>query len=134
MAEQNGTGKGTLARTRAEQEFEEVYRRYDEAFRARDVETFLGFYREDVTKIDAGGDVQWSRAEVAELFRVLFEMEFTSAFEPLKTVVTDNTAVVVLDCTLTFADFTERFFTALTFTKADGEWKVLAAASTNVPG
>ena len=122
-----------LTKTRSEQDFEETYRRYNQAFEARDVEGFLRFYRDDATKIDASGDAQWNKQEIAELFGGLFQMDFTARFEPVKEVVADHTALVVLDSTLTFADFEEHFLTALTFTKEDGDWKILVAASTNVP-
>lgn len=110
-----------------------MYRRYNEAFDARDVDGFMRFYREDVTKIDSTGDAQWNREQVAALFGGLFQMSFTSSFVTLKEVIGEQTALLILDSTLTFADFEEHFLTALTFTKQDGEWKVLVASSTNFP-
>ncbi|MBY8870785.1 nuclear transport factor 2 family protein [Micromonospora sp. PLK6-60] len=110
-----------------------MYRRYNEAFDARDVDGLMRFYRDDVTKIDSTGDAQWDKEQVAALFHGLFQMSFTSSFVPMKEVIGEHTALLVLDSTLTFPDFEEHFITALTFTKQDGEWKLLVAASTNFP-
>lgn len=110
-----------------------MYRRYNDAFEARDVDGLMRFYRDDVTKIDSTGDAQWNREQVAELFGGLFQMSFTSSFVPVKEVIDEHTALLILDSTLTFADFEEHFLTALTFTRRDGEWKLLVAASTNFP-
>lgn len=129
----DGTETRTLTRTRAEQEFDEMYRRYNDAFEARDVDGFMRFYRDDVTKIDSTGAAQWNREQVAALFGGLFTMNFTSSFVPVKEVIGEHTALLVLDSTLTFDDFQEHFLTALTFTRQDGEWRVLVAASTNFP-
>ncbi|MEV0155440.1 nuclear transport factor 2 family protein [Micromonospora sp. NPDC050686] len=133
MPGQNGTETRTLTRTRAEQEFDEMYRRYNEAFDARDVDGLMRFYRDDVTKIDSTGDAQWNKEQVAALFEGLFQMTFTSSFVTMKEVIGEHTALLVLDSTLTFPDFEEHFLTALTFTKQDGEWQVLVAASTSFP-
>jgi uncharacterized protein (TIGR02246 family) len=133
MPGQHSTETSTLTGTGFEQEFDEMYRRYNAAFDARDVSGFMGFYRDDATKIDSSGDVQWDKEQITALFSGLFQMEFTSRFEPVKQVVTEHTALVVLDSTMTFDEFEEHFITALTFTKAVGDWKVVVAASTAFP-
>src|SRR5688500_17650656 len=103
MTVRNGAETRTVTRTRSEQEFDETYRRYNEAFDARDVDGFMRFFRDDATKIDSTGDAQWNKEQIAALFGGLFQMEFTSRIVTLKEVIDDHTALVVLDCTLTFS-------------------------------
>jgi uncharacterized protein (TIGR02246 family) len=133
MPGQDVTETRTLTRSPSEQEFDEMYRRYNAAFEARDVDGFMRFYRDDATKIDSTGHAQWAKEQIAALFGGLFQMTFTSSFVPVKKVIGEHTALVVLDSTLTFADFEQHFLTALTFTKGDGGWQVLVAASTDFP-
>lgn len=117
----------------AEQLFDDAVRRYNEAFAARDANRFLEFFRDDATKIDSSGDAQWDKSQIAALFEGLFTMEFEETVTPVKKVVDGDTALLVTDIKLVFDGFAEHFLTALTFTNRDGDWKVLAAASTNLP-
>lgn len=117
----------------AEQLFDDTVRRYNEAFADRDADRFLEFFREDATKIDSSGDVQWDKEQIAGLFGELFKMDFESTSTPVKKIVDGDTALLVTDIKLVFEDFAEHFLTALTFTHSNGDWKVLVAASTNLP-
>ncbi|SFB25843.1 conserved hypothetical protein [Amycolatopsis marina] len=117
----------------AEQLFDDAVRRYNEAFADRDVDRFLRFFREDATKIDSSGEAQWDKSQIADLFGELFKMDFEETVTPVKKVVDGDTALLVTDIKLVSKHFAEHFLTALTFTNRDGDWKVLAAASTNLP-
>jgi uncharacterized protein (TIGR02246 family) len=116
-----------------ESAFDDTVRRYNEAFESRDVDRFITFFRDDATKIDPDGTFAQGSKEIAELFGGLFQMEFTAEFPAIRKVIDGSTALLVTEITLTFPEFEEHFYTALTFTHdADGEWRVLAAASTKL--
>ncbi|MFD8500930.1 YybH family protein [Amycolatopsis sp. NPDC059657] len=116
-------------------QFDQAKQAYNDAFDARDINRFADFFREDATKVDPDGTIQYGKAAIKELFAGLFSMNFTSSFPVLKEVVDCNTAFVLTNATLTFPDdhFEETFVSSQTYTRDRwGRWRVLVTISANL--
>lgn len=116
-------------------QFDAAKQAYNDAFDARDINRFADFFREDATKVDPDGTVQYGRPAIKELFAGLFQMHFTSSFPVVKEIVDCNTAFVLTNATLTFPDdkFEETFISSQTYTRDRwGRWRVLVTISANL--
>lgn len=118
-----------------ERSFDRAFQGYQQAFDARDLDRYMSYHRDDAIKINVDGTIERDRAEIEALFAQLFELNFTSDFDTLDSIVDCRTAVAITDGSLVFPDFgyVERFRTSLTFTRERGSWKLLASTSTPLP-
>jgi uncharacterized protein (TIGR02246 family) len=117
--------------------FDRMWGAYNRAFDDRDISGLMAHYRPDAVKVDPDGTFHQGRESIRGLFAELFTLEYASDFrEVRRTVAGCRTAVLVVDSTLEFPQwqYTERFLTALSFSRDRGRWRVIANVSSPLPG
>lgn len=108
---------------------------FDDAFLARDLRRFIGFYHRDASAVTTSGVIHFTKADIRADVEELFGHEFTAQFPVLKqSIVNCRTAVLVRDFSVQDPELGEssHFVNTLTWVRDHGRWQVVADIDTPV--
>ncbi|WP_329106823.1 hypothetical protein OG792_02105 [Micromonospora sp. NBC_01699] len=118
------------------QRFDQVVRKRDVAFQARDLTRLMPTYRQDAVEIDPTGAYLPGKATIEAHLTNLFAVDFVSTFVEYQRIVDGcGTALLVLESRFSnpAIGINMHFITSQTFTYERGQWLLLLAANTTIP-
>ncbi|MPZ81038.1 MAG: DUF4440 domain-containing protein [Actinophytocola sp.] len=126
----SGTTRDNCAR-----KLERTVADFDDAFLARDLDRFVGFYHRDASSVTSSGVIHFTKADIKTSVEGLFGYEFTAQFPLLKqSIVNCRTAVLVRDFSMQIPELeaNSNFINTLVWVRDHDRWQVLADINTPI--